>query len=70
MIAQHTSLEGFGHGGESSPSLSPNSTNVHYSAEPKGLMFQMIPMSHIENRTDAQVRITPGENPCENNVAH
>ena len=46
--AKDASLQGFGHG-ESSGSLNPE-TEVHYSAEPKGLMFEMLPISDIENR--------------------
>jgi CheY-like chemotaxis protein len=64
LSAQHASLESFGHNGRHSSSLNPDRTKVHYSAEPKGLMFEMLAMSDIEMGAIAQRRTTPGEKPA------
>src|ERR1700730_8747743 len=64
LSAQHASLESFGHNGRHSSSLNPDRTKVHYSAEPKGLMFEMLAMSDIEMGAIAQHRTTPGEKPA------
>jgi CheY-like chemotaxis protein len=63
LTAQHASLENFGHNQQYSSRLNPDRTKVHYSAEPKGLMFEMLAMSQMENNADAQMRMTPSEKP-------
>src|SRR6266576_355180 len=57
------SSEGFGHSGESSASLNPHKTKVHYSAQLWRVMCGMIATSYIENSVAAQMRIMPTEEP-------